>query len=112
MALGSDKVMTVEKKAIAEAMIVMKLQFDVKKVMKDYTKFDVLNVWPDGQPRPSLAKFVTKDSWLMLYLLDLMEDPKDVEWLSLDVKHWRGPGHDRFVQFVRGVDVVNDSSER
>ena len=47
MALGSDKVMTVEKKAIAEAMMVMKLQFDVKKVMKDYTKFDVLNVWPD-----------------------------------------------------------------
>ena len=101
-----------EKKAIAEAMMVVKPQFNVKKVIKDYTKFDVKKVWPDGQPRPSLAKFVTKDSWLMLSLLDLMEDPKDVEWLSQDVKLWRGPGHDRFVQFVRGVDVVNDSSER
>ena len=61
----------------------------LRTLMKDYTKFDVLKVWPDGQPRPSLAKFVTKDSWLMLSLLDLMEDPKDVEWLSQDVKLWR-----------------------
>ena len=112
MALGSDKVTVVEKKAIAEAMMVMKPHFDVKKVIKDYTKLDVKKVWPEGQSRPSLAKFVTKDSWLMLSLLDLMEDPKDVEWLSQDVKLWRGPGHDRFVQFVRRVDVVNDSSER
>ena len=101
-----------EKKAIAEAMMAVKDDFDIKKVNKDYTKFDVLKVWPEGEPRPSLAKFVNKDSWLMFHLLDLMEDADDVEWLSHDVKLWRGPGHDRFVQFVRNVDVVNDCSER
>ena len=48
----------------------------------------------------------------MLHLLDLMEDPDNVEWLNQDVKLWRGPGHDRFVQFVRNLVVVNDCSER
>ena len=36
MALGSDKVMAIERKAIAEAMMVMKPQFDVKKVTLEY----------------------------------------------------------------------------
>ena len=112
MVLGSDKVTAGEKKAIAEAMMAVKDDFDIKKVNKDYSKFDVLKVWPEGEPRPSLAKFVNKDSWLMFHLLDLMEDADDVDWLSQDVKLWRGPGHDRFVQFVRNVDVVNDCSER
>ena len=44
---------------------------DVKKVNKDYSKFDVLKVWPEGESRPPLAKFVNKDSWLMFFLLDL-----------------------------------------
>ena len=48
----------------------------------------------------------------MFFLLDLMDDPEDVEWLSQDVKHWRGPGHNRFIQYVRNIDVVNDCSER
>ena len=48
----------------------------------------------------------------MLHLLDLLEDPDNVEWLNQDVKLWRGPGHDRFVQYVRNLDVVNDCSER
>ena len=114
MGLGSDKVTVGEKKAIAKAMMAVKEDFNVKNVNKDYTKFDVLKVWPEGEPRPSLAKFVNKDSWLMFHLLDLMKDPLDVEWLSQDVKLWRGPGHDRFVQFVRNVDIVNgnDCSER
>ena len=55
---------------------------------------------------------VNKGSWLMLHLLDLMEDPDNVEWLNQDVKLWRGPGHDRLVQFVRNLHVVNDCSER
>ena len=87
MAPGSDK--GDRRKAIAEAMMAVKEEFDVKKVNKDYSKFDVLKVWPEGESRPSLAKFVTKDSWLMFFLLDLMNDPEDVEWLSQDVKHWR-----------------------
>ena len=112
MALASDKVTSGEKKAIAEALMAVKDQFDVKKVVKDYTKFDVMKIWPDINSRPSLAEFVTKDSWLMFHLLDLMNDPDHTEWLSQDVKDWRGHGHDRFVQFVRNVDVVNDCSER
>ena len=113
MALGTDKV-TGDKKAIAEAVIAVKEEFDVKKVNvnKEYSKFDVLKVWPEGESRPSLAKFVTKDSWLMFFLLDLMNDPEDVEWLSQDVKNWRGPGYNRFIQYVRNIDVVNDCSER
>ena len=112
MALGSDKVTEGDKKAIAEAMMAVKEEFDVKKVNKDYSKFDILKVWPEGESRPSLAKFVTKDSWLMFFLLDLMNDPEDVEWLSQDVKNWRGPGYNRFIQYVRNIDVVNDCSER
>ena len=108
MGLGSGKVTVGEKKANAEAMMAVKEDFNVKNVNKDYTKFDVLKVWP----RPSLAKFVNKNSWLMFHLLDLMEHADDVDWLSQDVKLWRDPGHDRFVQFVRNVDVVNDCSER
>ena len=90
----------------------VKEDFNVKKVNKDYTKFHVLDVWPEGESRPSIATFVNKDSWLMLHLLDLLEDPDNVEWLNQDVKLRRGPGHDRFVQFVRNLDVVNDCSER
>ena len=112
MALASDKVTSGEKKAIAEAVMAVKDQFDVKKVVKDYTKFDVMKIWPDINSRPSLAEFVTKDSWLMFHLLDLMDNPDHTEWLSQDVKDWRGPVHSRFVQFVRNVDVVNDCSER
>ena len=112
MALGSDKVSPGEKKAIAEALLAVKEDFDVKKVEKDYSKFDVMDVWPETDPRPSLVKFVTQDSWVMFYLLDLMEDPANVEWLSQDMSLWRGPGYDRFIQFVRNVDVVNDCSER
>ena len=58
MALGTDKV-TGDKKAIAEAVIAVKEEFDVKKVNvnKEYSKFDVLKVWPEGESRPSLAKF-------------------------------------------------------
>ena len=64
MALGNDKVTEGDKKAIAEAMMAVKEEFDVKKVNvnKDCSKFDVLKVWPEGESRPSLAKFVTKDS--------------------------------------------------
>ena len=112
MALGSDKVSPGEKNAIAEALLAVKEDFDVKKVERDYTKFDVMAVWPESDPKPSLAKFVTKDSWVMFDLLDLMEDPTNVEWISQDVRLWKGPGHDRFIQFVKNVDVVNDCSER
>ena len=86
MALGSDKVTPGEKKAIAEALLAVKEDFNVKKVNEDYTKFHVLEVWPEGESRPSLATFVNKDSWLMLHLLDLLEDPDNVEWLNQDVK--------------------------
>ena len=71
MGLGSDKLTVGEKNAIAEAMMAVKEDFDIKKVNKDYSKFDVLKVWPEGEPRPSLAKFVNQDSWLMFHLLDL-----------------------------------------
>ena len=69
MAPGSDK--GDRRKAIAEAMMAVKEEFYVKKVKKDYSKFDVLKVWPEGESRPPLAKFVNKDSWLMFFLLDL-----------------------------------------
>ena len=90
----------------------VKEDFNIKKVNEDYTKFHVLEVWPEGESRPSLAILVNKDSRLLLHLLDLLEDPDNVEWLNQDVKLWRGPGHGRFVQFVRNLDVVNDCSER
>ena len=85
MALGSDKTPG-EKKAIAEALLAVKEDFNVKKVNEDYTKFHVLEVWPEGESRPSLAILVNKDSWLKLHLLDLLEDPDNVEWLNQDVK--------------------------
>ena len=112
MALASDKISVGEKKFIAEALMAVKEEFDVKKVDTDYTKLDIMKIWPDINPRPSLAAFVTKDSWLMFHLLDLMDDPENIEWLSQDVKNWRGPGYERFVHYVRNVDVVNDCSER
>ena len=54
MAPGSDK--GDRRKAIAEAMMAVKEEFYVKKVKKDYSKLDVLKVWPEGESRPSLAK--------------------------------------------------------
>ena len=112
MAIGSDKVTIGEKRAIAKALIAVKDDFDIKKVDTDYTKFDVMKIWPETSSRPSLSKFVTKDSWLMFHLLDLLDDPDKTEWLNQDVKQWRGAGYERFVKFVRNVDVVNDCSER
>ena len=112
MALASNKVTPAEKKAMAEAFLAVEDDFDVSKVETDYTKFDVLDIWPESEPRPSLAKFINKDSWLLFHQLDLLNDPDNVEWLSLDIKLWRGPGYDRFVKFVRNLDVVNDCSER
>ena len=110
--IGSDKVTIGEKKAIAKTLIAVKDDFDIKKVDTDYTKFDVMKIWPETSSRPSLSKFVTKDSWLMFHLLDLLDDPDKTEWLNQDVKQWRGAGYERFVKFVRNVDVVNDCSER
>ena len=112
MAIGSDKVTIGEKRAIDKALIAVKDDFDIKKVDTDYTKFDVMKIWPETSSRPSLSKFVTKDSWLMFHLLDLLDDPDKTEWLNQDVKEWRGAGYERFVKFVRNVDVVNDCSER
>ena len=98
--IGSDKVTIGEKRAIAKALIAVKDDFDIRKVDTDYTKFNLAR------------KFVTKDSWLMFHLLDLLDDPDKTEWLNQDVKQWRGAGYERFVKFVRNVDVVNDCSER
>ena len=49
MALVSDKLTPGEKKAIAEALLAVKEDFNVKKVNKDYTKFHVLDAWPEGE---------------------------------------------------------------
>ena len=70
MAIGSDKVTIGEKRAIAKALIAVKDDFDIRKVDTDYTKFDLAR------------KFVTKDSWLMFHLLDLLDDPDKTEWLN------------------------------
>ena len=62
MALASNKVTPAEKKAMAEALLAVKDDFDVSKVETDYTNFDVLDIWPESEPRPSLAQFINKDS--------------------------------------------------
>ena len=70
--IGSDKVTIGEKRSIAKALIAVKDDFDIRKVDTDHTKFDVMKIWPETSYRPSLSKFVTKDSWLMFHLLDLL----------------------------------------
>ena len=35
----------------------------------------------------------------------MLYDPDKTEWLNQNVKQWRGAGYERFVKFVRNVDV-------
>ena len=63
-------------------------------------------VWPGV--RPSVAHFVTPDSWLLFDLLELTG-----EWLSVPCKFWPNFGEYRKLEeFCHNLPTVNDSAER
>ena len=63
-------------------------------------------VWPGV--RPSVAHFVTPDSWLVFDLLELTG-----EWLSVPCKFWPNFGeYSKLEEFCHNLPTVNDSAER
>ena len=63
-------------------------------------------VWPGV--RPSVAHFVTPDSWLLFDLLELTG-----EWLSVPCKFWPNFGeYSKLEEFCHNLPTVNDSAER
>ena len=68
-------------------------------------KFPVM-VWSDT--RPSLAYFVTPDSWLIFQLLDLSG-----EWLVVPCHLWSNfAEYRKLEEFCLGMPCTNDSAER
>ena len=67
--------------------------------------------WPDSGIRPSLARFVEKQSWLLPSLMKFRKE--DMEWLLLEVNQWTlMSGYRKFADFVMKLLVVTDPAER
>ena len=74
-------------------------------VMPGKPKFPDM-VWPDA--RPSVAYFVTKDSWLIFDLLELSG-----EFMSVPCQFWSNFGEYRKLEeFCLNIPTLNDSAER
>ena len=69
-------------------------------------------LWSGASVTPSLARFITKDSWMIFILLD-MEIPKVRDWMTKDVNLWEDDiNYQKFESYIQGVAVVNYCSER
>ena len=77
-----------------------------------YKKLEICYLWPEEEEKPNLTKFVSHDSLLLFYKLD-MADSQSLSWLTTEPKEWqKDPCFEIFRRFVRGMDVVNDVAER
>ena len=63
---------------------------------------------PGHAGEPELHNFVGKRSWLLFRLLEL-----DVNWMQAPVEQWpMDIDYQRFCEFVKNMNVVNDAAER
>ena len=114
LALISDKVPKQEKMDMAEALARAMAEQDdsIFQVPRKTVQFNVLDIWPNPAEKPSLAKFITKKSLLIFFLLDILT-PDNMNWLQEDPDLWLTyPGYATFEKFVKNLEVVNDASER
>ena len=77
--------------------------------------FSDLSVWPDrllsSGELPDLSAFLGPESWLLFNKLGFSD--VEMEWLMLDPSDWHKMScFVRFQDFVKNLDIVNDSAER
>ena len=77
-----------------------------------YKKLEICSLWPEEEEKPNLTKFVSHDSLLLFYKLD-MANSQSLSCLTMKPKEWqKDPCFKIFRRFIRGMDVVNDVAER
>ena len=105
MALADKDVPNHEKKSMAAALVGLEKPavFDKGKPCLDSLQL--------GKKVPTLTSLIRQRSWLMFSLRNMTE--VELAWLKQDVALWsKDPGFVRFSDFVKGLNVVNDSAER
>ena len=113
-ALTDPDVPDAERKAVASALLATDKPEEFPPVRitvpgPDFTESN--EYWAEDGSMPSLARFVDSTSWMIFHILGMKEE--EVAWLNMDVVKWVESQHyNKFAEFVRGLMVVNDPSER